>query len=138
MSTPPNTVIWYPEMTDNEFQKAVNEAMDELPPAVRAQTKDVQIIIKDAPGAEAEGERAKRQLLGLYVGEPLPEQGATNPATFPAQIFIYRKALVEKCGEDYELLLQELQLTLLHEVGHHLGMSDDEMSFLESDEAEEE
>lgn len=123
-------------MTEPEFKKSVDQALKDLPPRVRGELKNIQILIQDRPGAEAGAVSRKAQLLGLYVGEPLTEQSAIEPPTFPSQIFIYRLPLLKKCGEDAEWLMEEIQLTVLHEVGHHLGMNDEEMEFMEPEEAD--
>lgn len=66
--------------------------------------------------------------LGLYEGTPLGERGTSYTLTMPDKITIYRAPLLAECSSMDELR-EEIRLTLLHEIGHYFGMTDDELPF---------
>jgi predicted Zn-dependent protease with MMP-like domain len=71
-------------------------------------------------------------LFGLYTGVPLDERGGWYGNVLPDVIVLYRRPLLEACRTRVRLVHQ-IQLTLLHEIGHHFGFSDEEMDAWEHD-----
>lgn len=120
-------------MTPSRFRELVEKALGELPEQFQTHVRNVQVTVKAAPGAEADGQPDADTLLGLYVGDPLTQQSATEPPLFPARIFIYRDSILQESGEDERLIVEEIRITVLHEIGHHLGLDDEEMAILEEE-----
>ena len=66
------------------------------------------------------------ELLGLYEGIPLTERGDSYFGVLPDRISIYRLALCEMC-DDEEDLVEEIRITVVHEIAHHMGIDDEEL-----------
>jgi predicted Zn-dependent protease with MMP-like domain len=102
------------------FEEYAEAALDSLPPALRAQMSNVEIVVEDEP---APGQR----LLGLYQGVPLTRRSSNYGAVLPDKITIYRGPLVRLYGRDPERLRREVRRVVLHEVAHHFGISDERL-----------
>jgi predicted Zn-dependent protease with MMP-like domain len=102
------------------FEEYVQEALDSLPPDLRAQMSNVEIVVDDEPPP---GQR----LLGLYQGVPLTKRGSNYGAVLPDKITIYRGPLERLYGQKPERLRGEVRRVVLHEVAHHFGISDERL-----------
>jgi predicted Zn-dependent protease with MMP-like domain len=101
----------------NVFEESVQEALDSLPPELRAAISNVEIVIEDEP---PEGQR----LLGLYRGIPLTRRTSAYTGVLPDKISIYRGPIERLCGPDPVRLRAEIRHVVLHEIAHHFGISD--------------
>jgi len=102
------------------FEEYAQDALDSLPPDLRAQMSNVEIVVEDEPPP---GQR----LLGLYQGVPLTRRGSYYGGGLPGKITIYRGPLVRLFGHDPETLRREVSRVVLHEVAHHFGISDERL-----------
>jgi predicted Zn-dependent protease with MMP-like domain len=102
------------------FEKTVRKVATTLPPAVRSALDNVAIVIEDAPPPESD------VLFGLYEGIPVAERGSHYTLVVPDRIILYRLPLEEEFGQGAELERQ-VRVTLLHEIGHHLGLDEAEI-----------
>lgn len=68
-------------------------------------------------------------LLGLYVGQPLTERSVSDSGQFPDVIYIFQEDC-ELVSESAEQLVDEVRITVLHELGHHFGMDEDDLARL--------
>jgi predicted Zn-dependent protease with MMP-like domain len=100
-----------------DFEQAVQDALDSLPPELRDQMSNVELVVEDEP---PEG----RPLLGLYQGVPLTKRGVNYSGALPDKISIYRGPLERRYGHDLEQLSRQIRRVVLHEVAHHFGISD--------------
>ena len=118
-------------VTDAEFDRAVQAALDGVPDEFRAHLDNVMIEVRDRPDAALLSEHEETDdLLGLYVGVPLEEKGPERAATpLPDRILIFRDNLCEMC-ETWEELVLEIRITVLHEIGHHFGLDEDRLAEL--------
>jgi len=66
------------------------------------------------------------ELLGLFVGTPIGEEGATGSGELPPRILLFKRNL-ERYATDLDELLEEITVTLYHELGHYLGLDEDEL-----------
>ena len=99
------------------FEEYAREALDALPPDLRSQMSNVEIVVEaEPPGGQP--------LLGLYQGIPLTRRGGFYSGALPDKITIYRGPLVRLYGSDPELLRREIQRVVWHELAHHFGISD--------------
>ena len=70
-------------------------------------------------------------LSGLYVGIPLTERSVEQSGTLPERIFLYRRPIIDEWADGEETLEHLVTHVLIHEVGHHFGLSDDDIHALE-------
>jgi predicted Zn-dependent protease with MMP-like domain len=105
---------------EGAFQDYVDEAVESLPPELRAQISNVEVVVEEEP---VPGQR----LLGLYQGVPLTRRGSGYAGVLPDKITIYRGPLVRLYGHDAELLRTEVKRVVLHELAHHFGISDERL-----------
>lgn len=121
-------------MNPDEFEGLVQQAYWDLPENFRASLDNVDILIEDVPGPEAEDADDLSDhdhgdtLLGLYVGVPMIERSTADPM-MPDRIYIYRLPILGIC-DTYEDVVREVRTTLLHEIGHCLGLSEHDLDRL--------
>jgi predicted Zn-dependent protease with MMP-like domain len=102
------------------FELLVQDALDMLPPDLRERMSNVEIVVEDEPPAGA-------PLLGLYEGVPLTRRSGWYGGVAPDRITIYRGPLERRSLGDPERLAREVGRTVLHEVAHHFGISDERL-----------
>lgn len=112
-----------------DFDELVAEVLEELPPEIRERIDNVVFVIEDWPSPSIlRKAKARREcLLGFYEGIPLSERGAWYNLALPDRIFIFRKPIELHCRLTGRSLREEIRRTLLHEIGHHFGMSEEEL-----------
>ena len=108
-------------MDEADFDQAVEDALDELPEWAAAALDNVVVLVEEEDADEPD-------LLGLYVGVPLPERDG-GPPIGPARILVYRAPLLDMCATPQELR-EEIRITVLHEIAHHFGVDDDRLDEL--------
>jgi predicted Zn-dependent protease with MMP-like domain len=107
-----------------DFDNALEDAVDMLPDELRDAMSNVAIVIEDEP---PDGE----PLLGLYQGIPLTERSSAYAGTPPDKISIYRGPLERLYGHDPVLLRDQIRRVVLHEIAHHFGISDERLHELD-------
>jgi len=109
-----------------DFGELVDQAVAALPKTLRKALRNLEIIIQDNPDDWMLQDMDKRaeELLGLYVGVPLPERSHDMAPYLPDQIYIFRRALVRMYPKAAELR-EQIRITLLHELAHYFGFDDD-------------
>jgi len=105
---------------DERFAEYARDALDSLPPELRAEMSNVEIVV------EAEPPRGQ-PLLGLYQGIPLTRRGSYYSGALPDKITIYRGPLERLYGYDPETLRRQVRRVVLHEIAHHFGISDERL-----------
>ena len=109
-------------MDRKRFDQLVEQALERLPEAFRKKLTNVAIIVEDLP---PRGTGRDGLLLGLFHGVPLTEK-STFYATPPDRVYLYQKNIEAVCSSDEEIR-REIRDTLLHELGHYFGLSEDEL-----------
>ena len=112
------------EMSREEFEDAVRDALDEIPEELAAQMDNVVVLVEDEP---PEGEP---ELLGVYDGVPLTERGefwATG--ALPDRITIFRLPTLQICDSRQDVV-DEVAVTVVHEIAHHFGIDDERLHAL--------
>ena len=114
-------------VSEDSFAKILEEAYEELPEKIRAYLHNVAVIVEDLPDVEALKKcdpPLSPSAVGLFDPEPLAPGGGPGQ---PVRIFIFRKNLEISCGTEEEMV-DEISVTLLHEIGHHLGLDEDDLA----------
>ena len=119
-----------------EFERIAEDAFARLPDAFRRLCRDVVIKVDDFPDddtlAEMECE-SEFDLLGLFRGIGLAQGAATiSTGQFPNMIWLYRRPILDYWAEHEETLGHLITHVLVHEIGHHFGLSDDDMAAIEA------
>jgi len=111
------------------FEQMVREVLDGLPDRFRDKIENVAVVIEEWPGPDADDAVADEDdsdLLGLYQGTPYGEREDGYSMVLPDRITIYRQPILAQCRTEAEVR-EEIRLTVLHEIGHYFGLSDDEL-----------
>ena len=104
----------------DEFEALVGDALDGIPEGLGRLMRNVAVLVEDEPPAGSE------DLLGLYEGVPLTDRGDWYSAVLPDRITIYRLPILRLCGTPEEVV-EEVRVTVVHEVAHHFGIDDDRL-----------
>ena len=119
-------------VSSEEFDAWIQEALAELPPRFAALADEVSIIVEEEPSPEVLRDLeldSEDDLLGLYQGTPVDETSFFQPAgELPARISIYRGPILRLCHTKTDVI-HEVRDTVVHELGHHVGLDDDEMPY---------
>jgi predicted Zn-dependent protease with MMP-like domain len=113
-------------VSPERFHELVAEALDELPGWVRERLDNVEVVVEDRPPAG-------QHLLGLYEGIPLTERGSGYTWTLPDRITLYRDPLERVAGPGEGALKRVITDTVIHEVAHFFGISDERLEELGRD-----
>lgn len=136
------------EMTESEFEKAVDEAIATIPERFLGALENIAITIQDEPTDEQlasiewvdefddeedwaddeDGEWVDEPMLGLYEGVPLTERGDSYGSfgDVPDVITVF-KGPHERCFDSREEIVEEIRKTVVHEIGHYFGIDDERL-----------
>ena len=120
-------------MNRREFEKLVAEATTLIPARFRREMKNLAVVVEDEPSAELLAEmeiEPPDSLYGLYQGTPLTERTWGFGNALPDRITIYQRPIEEDC-EDEDEMRAVIGETLIHEVGHYFGLSEEEIEEIE-------
>jgi predicted Zn-dependent protease with MMP-like domain len=121
-----------PTLTDDEIEELVEDTLLSLPDSIRSYLSNTTIHLEELPSIEVlrqyDPPASPMELLGYFTGPTLMDRGEghTPWSNLPANIVLFRRNL-QRFAIDRETLLQELHITLLHEVGHFLGLDEDDL-----------
>ncbi len=113
-------------ISNAEFDRAVEQALASVPDEFRPYLENVLIEVQPRPTPAFMAEQdVPDDILGIYVGLPLEDKAADHGVPpLPDRIIIFRDALCEMCESRAELI-DEIRITVLHEIGHHFGLDED-------------
>lgn len=110
---------WMVEVAPERFEELVSDALDTLPPELARLMDNVVVLVEDMkPG--------RPLLLGLYHGVPLTSRGHYYAGHLPDRITIYRLPITRRCRSE-EDVVEQVRVTVVHEVAHHFGISDERL-----------
>lgn len=102
------------------FEELVAETLDGIPEALGRLMDNVVVQVRD---------RSPAGLLGLYEGIPLTEREQYGGLAMPDRITVFRQSILEQCASEEEVV-REVGVTVVHEVAHHFGISDERLDEL--------
>ena len=117
-----------------EFEVIATEAFARLPQRFRALCDGLVIQVDDFPTDEvldSMGLQSEFDLLGLFQGIGLPFRSESAPVQMPNMVWLYRRPILDYWAEHDETLGRLITHVLVHEIGHHFGLSDDDMMEIE-------
>lgn len=112
-------------ISDDEVHALLREVIESLPEPVVATMRNLSVDLLPVPDPRLHAD-VDPELLGLYAGAPIGEADAM-PMALPDRIYIFKRN-IERVASDREELLEQLRITLLHELGHHLGLDEDDLA----------
>jgi predicted Zn-dependent protease with MMP-like domain len=109
------------------FDKQVERALDELPSFARRALGEhgIEVVIRDEPPASVR-EEFGNEVFGLFTGQPLSEQASQGIVTEPTRIELYESVFKRLIGDEEERR-EQVRRTVVHEVGHFLGMDEEDL-----------
>jgi predicted Zn-dependent protease with MMP-like domain len=119
-------------VSKTEFGRLVEQALEGLPAQFAEYLEEVSIEIRDRPSVKqlkSLGLRHDDLLLGLYHGRPRTQRSVEQDGFLPDVIYIFQED-VELVSDNERQLIEEVRTTVLHEIGHHFGMSEEDLDKL--------
>jgi predicted Zn-dependent protease with MMP-like domain len=115
-------------MTREEFTKVVEDALDSLPKEFRSRIQNVAILVEDFPPGQPHENpsRQRRLLMGIFHGVPATQRSVFDLSTGPAHIVLYQKN-IEAVSRSESEVRHQIRQTLLHELGHYFGMTEEQL-----------
>ena len=121
-----------PGISERQFRQLVGEALDDLPEEWGELLDNVAVVVEDEPSPEELRELGMEadesgELLGLYQGTPLDARGFEYGG-LPDRVVIYRGPIM-RIARTRQEIIQQVRETVLHELGHHFGLEEDDLPF---------
>ncbi len=116
-------------LSSEEFESAVDEALDELPAELAARIDNLHIVVEDLPSPEEVEDGDTASILGLYEGVPLTQRAADYYGFLPDRITLYKLNIEDEAGSP-EAVREVIRRTVIHEMAHHFGIDDDRLDEL--------
>jgi len=114
----------------NQFEELAEKALHSIPAKFLSRFKNIAIIVEDYPSDDIVKslQIRREELLGLFVGQTYEHQNSffSMPSPYPDTIFIYQRNIEDICKTE-EDIFEEIRATILHEVGHYFGLSEEEL-----------
>lgn len=122
-------------MTREYFRQLVEEAIDTIPPRFAREVRNLAIVIEDEPSAallsDLDMDPDEDVLLGLYEGTPLTERSTQYGNQLPDRITLFQQSIEDDCDGDEDEIVIAIGETLIHELGHYFGMSEEQIMEIE-------
>ena len=119
-------------LSDEEFDRIVKKALRRVPAEIRRHLDNIIISVRKRPSRQMLREMgipSGEALFGIFEGVPLIERSVTSPPLFPDTILLFQEPLEAAC-ETNEEIEEEIEITVVHEVAHFLGMSEERLAQL--------
>jgi predicted Zn-dependent protease with MMP-like domain len=119
-----------------EFDILFEEVLGRLPPEAAELLEEIPVILEDEPSRELlaelglEARPGEADLCGLHSGLPMNERSVLDPAAPPTSIYLFRGPILRLAGWKPRALARQIRITLLHEIGHVFGFSEEKLKAL--------
>jgi len=116
-------------VSKSAFAELVERALDELPEEFARHLEEVPVEIRDRPTRQqmdSVGVKQNGLLLGLYQGRPRTQRSVEESGVMPDVIYIFQES-IEEVSQSEEQLIRQVRTTVLHEIGHHFGMTEEDL-----------
>lgn len=120
------------KLSEKAFDVIVKKAIRRIPPEIRRHLNNIVITVRKRPSRQMREELElgpDEPLLGLFEGVSLIEQSITSPPLYPDIIYLFQEPLEAMC-ETPEELEEEIEVTVVHEVAHYIGMTEERLAEL--------
>jgi len=120
------------KLSEKDFDEIVKKAVVRIPQEIRQYLNNIVITVQKRPSKQMREEMELGRdgsLLGLFVGVPLIERSVTSPPLYPDIIYLFQEPLETMC-ETIEELEEEIEVTVVHEVAHYVGMTEERLAEL--------
>jgi len=119
----------------DRFDRELDEVLAEMPPLVHELINEVPLVVEDYPSAKTAKElgiRRRDDLCGLYSGIPLSDRSIEHSGVLSDVVTIYREGIIRAASDErgyvhLENLRKQIRITILHELGHHHGLDEDQL-----------
>lgn len=121
-------------MTTEKFRELVEEAIDTIPRKFARKVRNLAIVIEDEASPDLIDEMEledSTSLLGLYQGTPLNERGWGYGNALPDRITLFKRSIEDDCEDDEDAIVTAIGETLIHELGHYFGMTEEQIMDIE-------
>src|SRR5438034_359165 len=115
-------------MKREDFVKVAEETLDSLPEEFRIRIQNVAILVEDCPTNQRPPKlgQQRRLLLGIFQGVPATKKSVFDLSVGPAHIILYQRNIESVCASEIEVRHQ-IRQTLIHELGHYFGMTEQQL-----------
>ena len=120
-------------MTRNAFLQLVNEALETIPTRFRDAMQNIAVVVEDEPSVEQLDEvgiEPPDTLLGLYEGTPLTERQWADGNRLPDKVTLFQGPIEDSSADENDVVVA-IGETLIHEIGHYFGLSEEEIEEIE-------
>ncbi len=127
----------------DRFDALLEEAIEQLPPGVRSLLDEVPVVALDRPtpqmlrelGVDPSDDEAALEFCGLHTGVAATERAADRSGELPSEIHLFREGIIDLAGgfdqpDADDVVYEEIMVTLLHEIGHEFGLSEEDLDQL--------
>ena len=119
------------------FDELLERVLDALPPALHELLDQAPLIVEDRPSRELLDELGLDEdedlICGLHTGTPITERSVSDAPELPEMIHVFREGVLEHAGGWHAgdaTIAEEIRITILHEIGHHFGLEEDDLEAL--------
>ncbi len=118
-------------LREEEFDAIVQKALHRVPEEIKQYLENIVISVRKRPSLKMRKQMRLGQddLFGIFEGVPLIEQSITSPALLPGSILLFQEPLERAC-ENIEELEEEIEITVVHEIAHFIGMTEERLAEL--------
>lgn len=119
-------------LSQDQFEELVDQALQSLPEQFLSYMENVMVQVQDRPTRRLLQDLAVEPdmtLLGVYTGVPLTSKSVSAPVDWPEQIIIFQRNIEAVCQTPADVV-EQVRKTVLHEIGHHFGMDEDDLDRL--------